>query len=196
MDKNKLPGSAGEHMMQEKFNTQDKAEDFYNRQMLDYIAPHMKEFISKQEMVFLATSDKNGECDSSFRSGEAGFVIVLDEKHIIYPDFKGNGVLASLGNISENPHIGMLFIDFFENKVGLHVNGKAKQLNEEEVLSFIDKIKSNVKLPTLKQKVSFWTLVFVEEAYIHCSRNIPILKKNEDNSEDEKSRPIDFFKLL
>lgn len=190
-----LPGSDGEHKMQEAFNTQEKAKDFYNRQMLDYLADHMKDFIHKQEMVFIATADKNGECDNSFRSGEAGFIRVIDENYLAYPDFKGNGVLASLGNISENPHIGMLFIDFFENKVGLHVNGKAKMIDEEELLSFLEEKDVQRELPVLKQKTSFWVLVHVEEAYIHCSKNIPLLSKNTNKPESTKSRPIDFFKL-
>ena len=190
-----LPGSDGEHKMQEKLNTQDRAKSFYDRQMLDYLAPHMQDFIQKQEMVFIATSDKNGECDNSLRSGEAGFIRVIDENYLAYPDFKGNGVLASLGNIIENPYIGMLFIDFFENKVGLHVNGKAKMFDEQELVSFLEEKGADKRLPQLKQKTSFWILVHVEEAYIHCSKSIPLLKKNTDKSEISKSRPIDFFKL-
>ncbi|MDQ7046059.1 MAG: pyridoxamine 5'-phosphate oxidase family protein [Sulfurimonas sp.] len=181
--------------MQEKFKTQNQAKDFYKRQMLDAIAPHMKTFIAEQRMVFISTSDKHGECDSSFRSGDFGFVRVINEKYLVYPEFKGNGVLASAGNISENPHIGMLFIDFFENKVGLHVNGKAKIMNNQELLLFIDKEASDVQLTHSSQIISFWILVEVEEAYIHCSRNIPLLKRNEDTLQNEQSRPIDYFKL-
>ncbi len=193
-----LPGSDGEHQMQEHFQTQDKAEDFYDRQMLDYLAPHMQSFIKEQEMVFISTSDAHGECDSSFRSGEAGFVNVIDEKTLVYADYKGNGVLASAGNISENPHIGMLFIDFFENKVGLHVNGKASILNEEELLTLLDKapqVEDKDAYLSTKNKTVFWVLIHVEEAYIHCSRNIPILKKDSSASNQNKVYPIDFFQL-
>ena len=193
-----LPGSEGEHQMQEHFQTQDKAEDFYDRQMLDYLAPHMQSFIKEQEMVFISSSDAQGECDSSFRSGEAGFVKVINDKTLIYADYKGNGVLASAGNISENPHIGMLFIDFFENKVGLHVNGKASILNEKELLSVLDKSPQledkNAYLST-KNKTVFWVLVHVEEAYIHCSKNIPILRKESSSSNENRVYPIDFFQL-
>jgi len=42
-----LPGSNGEHKMQEEFNTQNKAKSFYDTQMLDYLAPHMQTFIEK-----------------------------------------------------------------------------------------------------------------------------------------------------
>ena len=192
---NQLPGSDGEHKMQEEFNTKDKAKNFYDTQMLDYLADEMQSFIQNQEMVFIATSDKNGECDNSFRSGEKGFIKIINNKYLAYPDFQGNGVLASLGNVSENPHIGMLFIDFFENKVGLHVNGKVKMLTQKELTTFIEEDNADVNLNTSMQKVSFWMLIEVEEAYIHCSRNIPLFNKNNDETELNKTRVVDFFKL-
>lgn len=193
-----LPGSEGEHQMQEHFDTRDKAEDFYGRQMLSYLAPSMQAFIASQEMVFIATADKNGECDSSFRSGEAGFITVIDEKRVVYADYKGNGVLASVGNISENPHIGMLFVDFFSDKVGLHVNGKASVLDEKSLLSLLEASsfdKARASYLSSKNKTVFWVLVEVEEAYIHCSKNIPILKKETDAREIKKERPVDYFRL-
>ena len=193
-----LPGSKGEHEMQQQFQTQEKAKDFYNRQMLDHLAPAMQTFIAQQEMVFISTSDKHGECDCSFRSGEAGFITVIDENRVVYADYKGNGVLASAGNISENPHIGMLFVDFFNDKVGLHVNGKARILDEKALLTIVKKSQYDdlVSVETSsKQKTVFWVLVQVEEAYIHCSKNIPVFKKNDDPSQMIKGRPIDYFGL-
>ena len=65
----------------------------------------------------------------------AGFVQVLDEKTLVYPEYRGNGVLASLGNILENPHIGLMFPDFYQSTVGLHVNGTARVLNPSETES-------------------------------------------------------------
>lgn len=186
-----LPGSDGEHALQKSFDTELKAKDFYDRQMLEYLAEYMQEFIKRQEMVFISTSDKNGECDSSFRSGEAGFVQVINEKLLIYPDFKGNGVLASAGNISENPHIGLLFIDFFKDKVGLHVNGKAKVVNQEELSLILGRETLEVN-ENFAGKISFWVVIDVEEAYIHCSKNIPVLQKG---SSEGKKYPIDYFKL-
>ena len=108
-------GSEGEQILQMKVGTTNKASSFYEKQMLGYLNSYMREFISRQEMVFIATADSKGECDCSFRAGKRGFVRVLNEKTLIYPEYRGNGVMASLGNILENQHIGMTFIDFFEN---------------------------------------------------------------------------------
>jgi len=185
-----LPGSEGEHEMQKTFGTQKQAESFYKTQMRDKLAFKMQAFISEQEMVFISTSDKNGECDCSLRTGEAGFVVVIDEKRIAYPEYKGNGVLASTGNISENPHIGLLFIDFFRDKVGLHVNGKAQIIDNESMRLLLNQESFDLNQ---EKKCQFWTLVEVEEAYIHCSKNIPVLQKA--TTETQKNYPIDYFEL-
>src|SRR6516225_9047377 len=93
-----LPGSRGEHELQERYGTRSRAEAFYKRQVLSYLNPNMRTFIASQEMFFLATADGHGECDVSFRAGEPGFVHVLNERTLLLPEYRGNGVLASLGN--------------------------------------------------------------------------------------------------
>lgn len=196
LKKNMKDFNRGEVQMQESLDTQDKAKDFYSRQMLDYLEISMQEFIIRQELVFISTSDAKGECDCSIRSGNKGFVLVLDDKTIAYAEYKGNGVMASMGNIQENPHIGLLFLDFLEDKVGLHVNGKAEVLFLEELKNkFDDKLIEKLSLHAngLGQKQISWVLIKIEEAYIHCSKNIPLFKKSEDAS--EPTRPVDYFKL-
>ena len=124
----------------------ESASAFYEKQMLNHLNSNMRDFISKQEMVFIATADSKGECDCSFRAGKSGFIRVLSEKTIAYPEYRGNGVMASLGNILENQNIGMTFIDFFENTIGLHVNGTAEIIEHEEFLKTINLDKN----PTLR----------------------------------------------
>jgi predicted pyridoxine 5'-phosphate oxidase superfamily flavin-nucleotide-binding protein len=124
-----MPGSRGEHDLQERYGTRPRAEAFYKHQVLSYLNSRMRAFIARQEMFYFSTADGRGECDVSFRAGEAGFVHVLNERLLVYPEYRGNGVLASLGNISENPHAGLLFIDFIRDKIGLHVNGAARILS-------------------------------------------------------------------
>jgi uncharacterized protein len=177
----KLPGSKGEHRLQKELATTKKALAFYNKQMLDHLNPTMKKFLGNQEIVFIATSDAGGECDCSFRTGPPGWVRVIDEKTLAYPEYRGNGVFASMGNISENPHIGMIFIDFYDNTVGLHVNGKARIFKDQKLIKsglFPDDLTKNAKKKG-GPKAEAWVIVEVEEAYIHCSKHIPLLKKME-----------------
>ncbi|MBJ8339956.1 pyridoxamine 5'-phosphate oxidase family protein [Antrihabitans sp. NCIMB 15449] len=170
MSDDNRPGSNGEHRLQERFGTQDRADKFYSDQVLDRLNETMIEFVGRMDMAFIATSDANGECDSSFRAGTPGFIHVIDERTVAYPEFRGNGVLASLGNISENPHIGILLIDFVEDLIGLHINGSARIVAD-------DVIRATVRgLPTERAKGRLperWVVVDVEEAYIHCRKHIP-----------------------
>jgi len=118
---------------QERFGTGSRALAFYQNQMLSELNALMQEFIAGQEMVFIATADAQGNADCSFRSGAPGFVYILNSQTVAYPEYRGNGVLASVGNILENPHIGMMFIDFFKSTIGLHVNGKAQVIDNERL---------------------------------------------------------------
>jgi len=191
-------GSEGERILQKKVGSENKASAFYDKQMLDYLNPYMRKFILKQEMVFIATADSKGECDCSFRAGKQGFVRILNEKTLLCPEYRGNGVMASMGNILENSHIGMTFIDFFETTIGLHVNGKAKIVENDELLA--DKTLDGVANSIQEEGTApeRWILITVEEAYIHCSKHIPHLKKLDKKihwgTDKETHKGGDFFK--
>ncbi len=118
-------GSVGERILQGRFGTAQRAEQFYGNQVTDQLTPVMRDFIGRMEMAFIATSDGDGECDCSFRAGPAGFIRVLDDHTVAYPEYRGNGVMASLGNMLQNPHIGIFLVDFTQDLIGLHVNGDA-----------------------------------------------------------------------
>ncbi len=181
MDANR-PGSAGEHVLQDRYSTFKRAAAFYDKQMLDHLNPLMREYLARQEMVFIATADARGECDASFRAGPPGFVRILDDRTVIYPEYRGNGVMASLGNIAENGHVGMVFVDFFHSGVGLHINGRARIIEREAVEAFAPLLERMAGVEQLHDRVADrkktperWVLVDIVEAYIHCSKHIPIL---------------------
>jgi predicted pyridoxine 5'-phosphate oxidase superfamily flavin-nucleotide-binding protein len=197
-----LPGSEGEHFLQQKYGTAQRALRFYDKQVLNYLSPVMKEFIVRQEVLFIATSDKLGECDCSFRFGKSGFVRALNDNYLVYPEYRGNGVLASQGNIIENPHIGMIFVDFFVSTVGLHVNGKAKIVENDELKKFNKDLPEDV-VDEMNAEGRFrperWIMVEIEEAFIHCSKHIPLLKKAEKEiawgTDDDALKRSDFFAI-
>ncbi|MGW3032936.1 pyridoxamine 5'-phosphate oxidase family protein [Streptomyces sp. NPDC001178] len=168
------PGSHGEHRMQRELGTLDRADRFYDEQVLDRLNPQMQEFVARQEMFFLATADSHGECDNTFRAGPPGFLGVLDEATLAYPEYRGNGVMASLGNIRENPHVGILMIDFSQDRIGLHVNGRAQLVADEAMRRRHPHLPVD---PVPGRRPQMWVEVEVEEAYIHCSKHIPRLVK-------------------
>lgn len=69
-------------------------------------------FIEGCCMFFVATADNHGRPDCSYKGGLPGFVRVLDDRTLAFPDYDGNGMYRSLGNALINPHVGLLFIDF------------------------------------------------------------------------------------
>src|SRR5258706_9655103 len=84
-----LPGSDGEHRMQEQWDSVDRAGGFYERQVLDHLNEKMREFLARQQMMFVSTADARGECDCSFRAGEPGFVTPLDSRPTGHPELRG-----------------------------------------------------------------------------------------------------------
>ena len=172
MTRARQPGSVGEHVLQEQCGTTERAARFYKTQLSDSLTPPMREFIGRMEMAFIATSDGAGECDCSFRAGPPGFIRVLDNRTLAYPEYRGNGVMASLGNMLQNPHIGLLFIDFERDLIGLHVNGDGQVLTPAEM----SVIESDLPEPDHPgRRPEHWVEVHVHEAYIHCSKHIPKL---------------------
>lgn len=193
-DAAELPGSDGEHLLQAAYGTEKRARRFYDDQVLDHLNPRMREFIGRMEMAFVATSDGHGECDSSFRAGPPGFIEVLDERHVAYPEYRGNGVLASLGNISENPHIGLLMVDFTEDLIGLHVNGGARIVEDAELRALHPELPVEFDRGRTPER---WVVVEVEEAYIHCRKHIPrmvpVLRKRSWGTDDPKRKAGSYF---
>jgi len=156
----------GERALQDRLGTRERADAFAARQALSHLNDRMRHFIGRQEMMFLATADAAGGCDSTFRAGPPGFVRVLDERHLSWPEFRGNGVMASLGNVTENCHVGLLFIDF-QDVIGLHVNGTAEIVEDPD--EQIDTAPG--------RRVRLWVVTRVQEAYIHCAKHIPRMAK-------------------
>jgi len=188
------PGSAGEHLLQERRGTTERARRFYSQQVIDHLNDRMRTFVSSQEMMFVSTSDGRGECDNTFRAGPPGFVRVLDAGRLAWPEYRGNGVLASLGNITENPHVGLLFVDFFKEIIGLHVNGTA-EIIPDAGMRMAHRDTPPETIPG--RRAENWVVVSVEEAYIHCAKHIPRLQKvprpRDWGTDDIRRKGGDYF---
>ena len=91
-------------------------------------------FIARQRMVFVATANKDGQPECSYKGGDPGFVQVLDPHTLVMPSYNGNGMFLSTGNMRANPLVGLLFIDF-EQPQRLRVNGTATVLADDPLLA-------------------------------------------------------------
>ena len=125
----------GHRLLQERFDTRRLAdrldERFVQRAVID---ADDKAFIERQDMFFLATADEEGRPNCSYKGGEPGFVRVLDERTISFPNYDGNGMYLSMGNLLRNPHVGLLFVSFTEQK-RLRLNGIASIDEADELLA-------------------------------------------------------------
>jgi predicted pyridoxine 5'-phosphate oxidase superfamily flavin-nucleotide-binding protein len=146
---------SGEQVLQNKFQTKGIPTG-------QKISDLLRRYVVSMDFFFIATADKAGNCDCNFRGGVPA-VKVLDEKTLVFPDYPGNGAFQSLGNILENPHIGMLFIDFTHQQ-RLRINGRAEVLDDSDLCAWF---------PGSIQVVK----VTVEQVYRNCSARIPKLMR-------------------
>jgi predicted pyridoxine 5'-phosphate oxidase superfamily flavin-nucleotide-binding protein len=117
----------GSRRLQDRFDTRrlaDRLDDRYVQHPV--IGPDDRAFIERMDMFFLATADAENRPQCSYKGGEPGFVRVLDERTVAFPNYDGNGMYLSMGNLAVNPQVGMLFIDFVSARPSrLRLNGVA-----------------------------------------------------------------------
>lgn len=106
---------------QDQFDTRRLA-DRLAESTTDVITERFKRFIEQRDMFFIATADKDGWPEASYKGGEPGFVRVIDGHTLAFPVYNGNGMFLTAGNLAVNPRVGMLFIDW-ETGTRLRLSG-------------------------------------------------------------------------
>ena len=121
------PYHDGARRLQDRFDTRRLADRLDERFLQDpVIGDGDRAFIERMDMFFLATADAEGRPQCSYKGGAPGFVRVVDERTIAFPNYDGNGMYLSMGNIGVNPQVGLLFIDFTAARPSrLRLNGVA-----------------------------------------------------------------------
>jgi len=114
----------GMRAMQDRFDTRRLADRLEERTYHDTFWEGDRTFIESASMFFLATADADGHPDVSYKGGMPGFVRVLDERTLAFPSYDGNGQFRSLGNMTANPHVALLFVDF-ERPNRMRITGRA-----------------------------------------------------------------------
>jgi predicted pyridoxine 5'-phosphate oxidase superfamily flavin-nucleotide-binding protein len=111
--------------LQRQFDTERLADRIEQHLFRECVTDDDRVFIERMDMFFLATADAAGRPNCSYKGGDPGFVRVVDESTLMFPNYDGNGMYISMGNTAENAHVGLLFIDF-ESQKRLRVNGVAQ----------------------------------------------------------------------
>jgi predicted pyridoxine 5'-phosphate oxidase superfamily flavin-nucleotide-binding protein len=175
----------GHRSLQDRFDTRHLADRIDERLVDDIIDVDDKAFIERLDMFFLATADEQGRPNCSYKGGEPGFVRVLDEHTVIFPNYDGNGMYLSIGNVLVNPNVGMLFIDF-ERGRRLRINGVASIDEQGELMEhypeaqFIVRVRTREVFPNCPRYIHKYHLVersrFVPKA--SCPTPVPDWKRS------------------
>lgn len=152
----------GSRSLQDAFQSRRIADRLEQVTTRTAFTPSDAAFIEGAMLFFLATADAEGRPDVSHKGGPPGFVRVTGPSELAFPDYDGNGMFKSLGNITVNPHVGLLFIDF-ERPRRLRVNGTASVSRDD---------------PLIKTTVGAQMIVRVSAQAIfpNCPRYIPTMK--------------------
>ena len=118
-------------------------------------------------MFFLTTIDHLGRPTVSYKGGDAGFVKVINSNTLIFPSYDGNGMYLSMGNITQNANIGMLFISF-ERPHRIRVQGTASISQDAELLAHY-------------KEAELVVTVTLSELWQNCPRYIPKMEKVRDS---------------
>jgi predicted pyridoxine 5'-phosphate oxidase superfamily flavin-nucleotide-binding protein len=176
----------GHRLLQDRFDTRRLADRIDQRLVSNVIDAEDKAFIEGLDMFFLATADEQGYPNCSYKGGEPGFVRVLDEHTVAFPNYDGNGMYLSTGNVLANPNVGMLFISF-ERGRRLRLNGVASIEEDDELMEsypeaqFVVRVRAREVFPNCPRYIHKYQLVersrFVPKA--GYSTPVPGWKRSE-----------------
>ena len=147
----------GNRELQDRFDTRRLADRLTER-VTETIGDEAREIIEAARMFFLATCDDRGLPTCSYKGGEPGFVKVVDDRTLAFPNYDGNGKYQSMGNLLRNPNVGMLFVDF-EGQQRLRIQGVAKIEEGDALLSEYT-------------EAQFIVRIEVTEVYKNCPRYV------------------------
>lgn len=150
--------SSSSRALQDQYDTRRLADRLVEVKVHDTITVDDKTFIEQLDMCFLATVDANGQPTCSYKGGAPGFITVVNERTLAMPNYDGNGMYLSMGNIDETHRVGFLFIDF-ARQARMRVEGTAELVREHPLLA---------RFPGAQ----FMLVVNVERVYPNCGRYI------------------------
>lgn len=157
----------GNRRLQDDFDSRRIADRLEARLTRTAFSADDKAFIeSAIYYFFMATADAEGRPDCSFKGGAPGFVRVTSDSELAFPDYDGNGMFKSLGNLVVNPNVGLLFIALHGRPARLRVNGTARVSHDD---------------PLLKETVGAQLIVRVAARAIfpNCPRYLPKMQLTE-----------------
>ena len=171
--------SAGARQLQDRFDTCRLADRLAEVKVHDRFSPEDREFIARLDMFFLATVDQSGQPTCSYKGGDPGFVQVIGDRTLAFPNYDGNGMYLSMGNVAATHRVGLLFIDF-EGQRRLRVEGIARINFGDPLLSlyaeaqFIVRVDATAIYPNCPRYIHKYQLVERSRFVPHSAVDTPI----------------------
>jgi hypothetical protein len=108
-------------------------------------------------------------------------VRVLDEHTVAFPNYDGNGMYLSMGNLAVNPHVGMLFIDFVSERPSrLRLNGLASIDERDQLIDaypeaqFVVRVRASQVFPNCPRYIHRMALVERSRFVPRLGRETPV----------------------
>lgn len=124
----------GNRRLQDQFDSRRIADRLEEVTVHETFLDHDRNFIENCDMFFLATADADGWPDVSYKGGLPGFVRVVDDDTLAFPNYDGNGMFKSLGNVLVNAKVGLLFVDF-QRPNRMRVQGTASVSGDDPLMA-------------------------------------------------------------
>ena len=124
----------GNRQLQDQFGSRALADRLEEKLARTEFSDDDRAFIESLPYFFLATADAEGRPDCSFKGGVPGFVRVTGPGELAFPDYDGNGMFKSLGNLLANANVGLLFIAMHGSPKRLRVNGTASVSRDDPLM--------------------------------------------------------------
>lgn len=115
----------GQRALQDRFDARRIADRLEQVTYRGALNERDRAFVEAADMFFLATADPQGHPDCSYKGGDPGFVRVVSDTELAWPDYDGNGQFRSLGNVAVHPPVALLFIDW-ASPARLRIHGRAR----------------------------------------------------------------------
>jgi uncharacterized protein len=149
----------GQRALQDRYGGRAVADRLEQHRLHRTFTDEDREFIETAPLFFLATAWQDS-VDCSMKGGLPGFVRVTAPNELAWPDYDGNRMYRSLGNILNNPAVGLLFVKFDAQSTRLRITGRAQIDERPEAMAH---------LPGAKRLIR----VTAEHIFYNCPRYVP-----------------------
>lgn len=174
-----LEYSPASRALQDQFDTRRLPDRLAEVKVHHEFTPDDRQFIERLDMFFLATVDASGQPTCSYKGGDPGFVKVTGPRHLAFPNYDGNGMYLSMGNVADTHAVGLLFIDF-EAQRRMRVDGVASIQFRDPLLSqfpeaqFVVLIEALRIYPNCPRYIHKYQLVERSRFVPHAAEETPI----------------------